>query len=371
MDDRMEARIRQTLTDLLGADLAHAATLECLGGHASLRIYWRVNLPAGSISARPQDTTLMAMVMPLGKDALKSEEGGDDTHTPTELPFENVQRHLKAAGLPVPDIDVVCMERGVVLLEDLSSTHFEDLYLALLTQPVDTQAQATRALYNRAIALLVDAQSKLLSTPDLPETIAHDRAFDPTLLRWELDHFLEWGLQAQHGEACIAPYESQISDLFEHIVKALGEVPQCVVFRDYQSRNIMSKQGNLVLIDFQDALIGPCIYDLVALLRDSYITLDDDMVGVLVGDYIERGQRAGLPWCANEADVRRWFALQTIQRKLKDAGRFINIDRVKNNPSFLHYYEPSLKYVHHAIAQLPELKELDELLRELEPQWPA
>ena len=81
----------------------------------------------------------MAMVMPLGKDALKSEEGGDDTTLPTELPFENVQRYLKAAGLPVPDIDVVCMDRGVVLLEDLSSTHFEDLYLELLTQPVNTQ----------------------------------------------------------------------------------------------------------------------------------------------------------------------------------------------------------------------------------------
>ena len=205
----------------------------------------------------------------------------------------------------------------------------------------------------------------------MPETIAHDRAFDPTLLRWELDHFTEWGLEAQYGEASIAPHTAEIGRWFEHIVDALMEVPQCVVFRDYQSRNIMCKEGELVLIDFQDALMGPCIYDLVALLRDSYIALDDEMVGLLVGDYIERGQRAGLSWCANEADVRRWFALQTIQRKLKDAGRFIYIDRVKNNPSFLHYYEPSLKYVHHAIAQLPELEELGQLLGTLEPQWPA
>ena len=370
MDDRMEARIRQTLTDLLGPKLARTATLECLGGHASLRIYWRVGLPQGSLAARPQDTTLMAMVMPLGEDALKSEEGGA-AQVPTELPFQNVQRHLKAAGLRVPHIDVVCMERGVVLLEDLGQTHFEDLYLALLTRPIHTQRRATRALYNRAIDLLVDAQLNLQDRQQLPETIAHERSFDPELLRWELDHYLEWGLQAQYGANHVAPFEADIAQAFEHIVEALSDVPQCMVFRDYQSRNIMSKRGDLVLIDFQDALMGPCIYDLVALLRDSYITLEDDLVEELVGDYVLAGQRAGLAWCADEANVRRWFALQTIQRKLKDAGRFIYIDRVKDNPSFLHYYEPSLKYVHHAIAQLPELQGLGDVLGKLEPQWPT
>lgn len=366
----MEDRVRAALTARFGAATAHAATLENLGGHASLRIYWRASLSPQANADHPEPT-VMAMVMPLGDAALKSEEGSSEAQAaPQELPFANVQRFLAAASLPVPKIELIDMELGVVLLEDLGSEHFEDLYKA--AAPLGDEA--VFALYQRAIALLVQTQAALLDVSALPPCVALQRRFDRELLTWELEHFREWGLHAQHGADSTKAHDARLSQLFAKIVDALVEAPQALALRDYQSRNIMHKGGKLVLIDFQDALFGPAIYDLVALLRDSYIELKPALVERLLQDYMTQGQAAGLPWCQDAAALERLFYLQVLQRKLKDAGRFIFIDRVKHNPSFLPYYEPSLGYVSHAISKLAESDDdfaaLGQILAQVEPRWP-
>jgi aminoglycoside/choline kinase family phosphotransferase len=116
--------------------------------------------------------------------------------------------------------------------------------------------------------------------------------------------------------------------------------------------------------------MGPMIYDLVALLRDSYIELPFVTVRRLVDHYTKQGFAAGLEWCDDPDAVLRAFCLQTVQRKLKDAGRFIYIDRVKGNPSFLDYYKPSIGYVRQALEMLEDdYLELAHLLAEFEPAW--
>jgi aminoglycoside/choline kinase family phosphotransferase len=137
----------------------------------------------------------------------------------------------------------------------------------------------------------------------------------------------------------------------------------------------MLKRDELYLIDFQDALIGPYIYDLVALLRDSYIQLPFVIVSRLVDHYINQGQAAGLPWCHDATAVHHAFHLQTVQRKLKDAGRFVFIERVKGNPSFLQYYDPSIFYVKQSLEELEgydgrsEISALSELLSRVDPSF--
>ena len=111
----------------------------------------------------------------------------------------------------------------------------------------------------------------------------------------------------------------------------------------------------LRVIDFQDALLGPQVYDLVALLRDSYISLATPQVL----DFVDE--------CANLAGLerratRRLFHLQTVQRKLKDAGRFVFIDRKRGNPNFLPSIPLSLAYVRQALAELPEFGALADVL---------
>lgn len=133
----------------------------------------------------------------------------------------------------------------------------------------------------------------------------------------------------------------------------------------------MEKHDRFFIIDFQDALRGSIVYDLVALLRDSYIELPPDLVRTLVEHYTRQGYAAGLGWCRDEDEVMRAFHLQTVQRKLKDAGRFIFIDRVKGNPDFLPYYDASIRYVRDALLELPDFDDLAALLDRVEPAWDA
>jgi hypothetical protein len=97
------------------------------------------------------------------------------------------------------------------------------------------------------------------------------------------------------------------------------------VHRDYQSRNLMVRaSGAICWIDFQDALLGPRVYDLVALLNDSYQEFDRAFVEARLDEF---AAAAGLGK-DERALLGREFDYVTVQRKLKDAGRFVFIDRV-------------------------------------------
>lgn len=372
----MEERVRQALERLFGEEVAQGARLQNLGGHASLRIYWRVTLPQTLKELPREEHTLMAMVLPQDFVAGQSDEAGGEGSV-EELPFVTVQRLLKHLSLPVPALDALEMDLGVVLLEDLGEQTFEDLYLEVIedfgTSPRDLRVPIEQ-LYHRAINLLVDMQASYERAEfgeqgEVPDELVRSRRFDAKLLRWELDHYREWGLQAQYGEEVLEDAGEELSQWFDRLVEDLLELPQTMVLRDYQSRNIMNKQGTLHLIDFQDALMGPMIYDLVSLLRDSYIELPYLLVHRLVEHYTRQGSAAGLTWCDDPELVQRAFNLQTVQRKLKDAGRFIFIDRVKGNPDFFPYYKTSVEYARQALEMLPEYEEFGDLLSEFEPAW--
>jgi hypothetical protein len=199
-------------------------------------------------------------------------------------------------------------------------------------------------------------------------SVALGRRFDGDLLRWELDHFREWLLEAQRGVILAGAERSALEGAFDRIAGELAMLPTVFVHRDYQSRNLMIQHDNfsmvLRVIDFQDALVGPLPYDLVALLRDSYVDLTTPEIDDLIDHYWER-HGAHLVSDLTAAAFRRAFHLQTVQRKLKDAGRFVFIERRKGNPSFLPFVSPSLRYVALALASLPDLFDLRALLRRL------
>ncbi len=364
----MKSRIRRTLVETFDDDVAQQARLECLGGHASLRIYWRVHLPLQLSPPRAYprgETTLMAMVLPEDADPFDSAEGlSDDAPTAGQMPFVEMQRYLADIGMPVPSIDTVDMDRGVLLLEDLGDRLFEHA-----VEEADDLAEI-RELYRQAIDVLVKLQTQVHRRGheygDGSPCIGFERRFDRELLTWELEHFIEWGLEARLGEENVADLVEPLREQFERVVDELLALPQTLVLRDFQSRNIMFKQADWILIDFQDALVGPFVYDLVALLRDSYVELPDEASAPLVDYYADRCADEQLPWGEDTDAVHRAFHLQTVQRKLKDAGRFINIDRVKNDPSFLDYYAPSIRYVCDAVEQLDGFERLGQLLSRVE-----
>jgi aminoglycoside/choline kinase family phosphotransferase len=415
-DAVMRGRIREAMASRFGEAFeawASDVELEKLGGHASLRVYWRVHLPeSAELTAPdgPRGHALVAMVLagdpfataegPDSEDDQPSESSGDgqdlDDAGPEDLPFVNVQRLLRDWEIPVPGIEHVDLEARVLLLEDLGDTTFEGVYEATRAEASAT-GMRTDILeqYRQAIDLLVDVQEAALEATEAPVkdgesvdvsssgegSVCWERRFDRETLRWELDHFLEWGIEARRDEPLPEEVAAAFGEEFDRLVDDLLALPQTLVLRDYQSRNLMHKRqpgsdSPWVVIDFQDALVGPYVYDLVALLRDSYIELPPEVLEAGLGAYLAAGRAAGLPWCYDEeaedydsATVREAFFRQTVQRKLKDAGRFVFIDREKGNSEFLKYIEPSQGYVAHALDQLDDYDRLERLLSEHTPGW--
>jgi len=122
----------------------------------------------------------------------------------------------------------------------------------------------------------------------------------------------------------------------------------------------------LAWIDFQDAMLGPRVYDLVALLGDSYQTFDRAFIDARIAEF---SAELGLA-PAEEANLVREFDLVSVQRKLKDAGRFVFIHQKNGNASFLEFVEPAIETARASLFRLasdPALQGLTRLLADLFP----
>jgi N-acetylmuramate 1-kinase len=339
--------LHRALAKLYGEPLPPIRVVK-LRGDASTRSYYRVHAE-GSASGLPPSV----IVMRLPDDALRSDEGGAQPSI-HRLPFVEVAELLQSKGLPVPGIFVEDLDNGILLLEDLGDTTFEQ---GLRGVP----SSEREGMYARAIDLLVDLHERC---GDLPVgSIVSRRRFDRGLLQWELEHFREWGLEALWGP--LDGEQSQtLSGAFSEIVLEIEAMPYGFVHRDYQSKNLMLGPGGaLTLIDFQDALLGPRTYDIVALLCDSYVSIALELQESMIERYAALRR-------IEAATLRREFWLVALHRKLKDAGRFIFIDRVRKNPDFLQSYPQSMVYVGRAAAQAAGFEPLADVLERKIPGFP-
>jgi len=325
------------------------ARIVTLKGDASSRRYHRLFMPDGL-----QPNRLIVMELP--EDALRSDEavGGD---TPEELPFLNVARHFKEAGLRVPEIHLDAVAEGAVLLEDLG----DELLVGVIR---NKEEDTLRDWYAAAVDLMADMHERMWPIPD--SCIASRRNFDYALLRWELDHYREWGLEARQDITLSPDRRARLDRAFDELAREIDRLPKGFVHRDYQSRNLMVLQkkpspASLAIIDFQDAFIGPRIYDLAALLNDSYVALPFRLKEEIIARYANKRN-------LDFDTLRQEFHLVTVQRKLKDGGRFVFIDRVKHNPAFLAFVDASFERVKDALAALPGHEPLKEILAEAAPE---
>lgn len=316
-----------------------------LHGDASYRTYYRLVLSDNS--------TLIVMQMPAGKSSV-SEEITNYKGPAGELPFINVNKFLKSLDLPVPKILTYSKEDLLMILEDLGDD--------LMAKNVEGADDFTRLKwYTKALDLLCRIQ-KASTGAAKNSCIAFVRSFDATLLNWEFDHFLEYAIEARLGTKMSDNDRATFNQHTREITSKIEKMPYCFTHRDFQSRNLIAKNGDLYLIDFQDALLGPYVYDLVALTRDSYVNLSANIRGKLIRRFSELSK-------LDLAKVKNDYDLVTIQRKLKDAGRFVYIDRVKGNPNFLKFIPTSLGYVKEALLLIPGHKELYDMLLKYVPEW--
>jgi aminoglycoside/choline kinase family phosphotransferase len=338
----------QPLEALLESATGTRAPLELaeIVGGASVRRFFRVKTRGGSV---------VAMYVPA-----QSHEIAKPTSPQRPWPFLEVRSLLETHGIRVPALLGADCAQGLVLVEDLGET---------LAQHLSHTPKDREELYRVAVRELSRAQKSLSPLP--PGSIVLERAFDEDLLLREVEHFREWALEAR-GVALSAGDRAIFDRAARHLAETIAGWPRGFVHRDYQSRNLMvvrDGEGQLGLgwIDFQDAMLGPRIYDMVALLSDSYQTFSPEFVEARLDDFARYLELVP----AERALLGREFRLVTVQRKLKDAGRFIFIERTHGNDSFLPFVDGSIQKAQSALDGLrddPILAELAALLERLFPR---
>lgn len=311
------------------ASLGHHEPSTRLQGGASPRTFWRL----------PGTSRLLMLTPP----SPPTEHGASTAPT-----WPRMQRYLAGLGLPVPTLHAASDDGQFALVDDLGDVR--------LYEQVTADPSNRLAAYEAAIDLLVRFQ-RLTATPppfDVP-------SFTGDHLRAELAEFADMALTARLG-ITLTPAERRIlTAVADDLAAELTSRPdQTLAHRDFQSQNLMVTDRGLVLIDFQDAFLAPSTYDLVALLRDSYVNLTPSELEHLLA----RFARA----TAQSLDhLRDRFHLQTIQRKLKDSGRFETLAR-KGKPHFLAFFADSIGYVVHALRASGRFPELLTLLTDRLPE---
>ncbi len=296
------------------------ARIEPMRGDASTRTYARAWLDGDGAPA-----TVVVMMMQDAAVAMSSEElGVFGKDGPKELAFVNVGRFLARLTDAVPAIHGVSADSRLLVLEDVGDT---PLWEAAGDRPQE--------LFGSALDLLADLQAR--ATDDGSGCFAFVQAFDEKLFSWEFEHFLEFGVSPDAPAALVEASRRELTDT----AARLARLPRVFAHRDYHAWNIHvqppepgERGPRLRVIDFQDALLAPALYDVASLLTDR-ITPERITPAIeesLLVRYYSR-QKAGRLESLDA--TRAAYRLLALQRVLKVVGRFHYLAEVKGKPHYL------------------------------------
>ena len=317
---------RAALEDWLHRELGGASfSLTPASEDASFRRYFRATLDDGA--------TRIVMDAPPDKEDCR--------------PFVRIAGMLTAAGVHAPRVLARDLEQGFLLLSDLGTrTYLNEL-----------RADNATALFGDATDALTRWQ--LATRPgELPP-------YDEALLRREMSLFPDWYVAKHLGKALGAAQKQALESVFAALVKSALAQPSVYVHRDYMPRNLMVSDPNPGVLDFQDAVSGPITYDMVSLLRDAFISWEEERVLDWTVRYWEKAARAGLPVGADFGEFWRAFEWMGLQRHLKVLGIFARINYRDGKPKYLADTPRFLKYSRDVGKRYTALAPLVRLLDEL------
>ncbi|MGK2901251.1 MAG: aminoglycoside phosphotransferase family protein [Burkholderiaceae bacterium] len=271
-------------------------------------------------------------------------------------PFIAVAELLHRAGLTAPQVLERDVPRGFLLLTDLGST----LYLDALQQSVARDDAAQRD------ALMRDATRALVRW----QTQADARAlapYDDALLRRELALFPEWCVTRECAATWSAGEQRQWQDACDLLVRSALAQPVVAVHRDYMPRNLMVLDGdaNPGILDFQDAVRGPVSYDLASLLRDAFISWDEELEIDWAVRYWQAARRAGLTLPDDFGEFWRQLEWMGLQRHLKVLGIFCRLKHRDAKPKYSEDLPRFFNYAHKVASRYNALRPLARLLEPL------
>jgi N-acetylmuramate 1-kinase len=305
------------------------AVLERLNGDGSNRIFYRFTHPDFScIAAIPQSIETKHL-----KEA--------------EAAFQ-IGQHLYNASIPVPEIFGFDKYTGVVLYEDLGSTHLYDLACSTDFQNPQ-QAEYLLGTYKKVLDVLV--QMQVTGKNGFNENWCWDtpRYDKELMLERESGYFYRQCWLDLLGMEPVQGIEEEFLKLAQKVALSNSDF---FLHRDFQSRNVMIKEEEVRIIDFQGGRLGPLGYDVASLLLDPYTSLPFFMQDALFEYYVMQLQKV------TEVDADtfyRSYTMLALQRNLQIIGAFCYLGVVCKKVFFRQYIRPSLHNLYHQLIKITDV----------------
>lgn len=250
--------------------------------------------------------------------------GADD---PSLRQFVDIQARLKNF-VQVPKLFCFDFKKGFLLLEDLGDISLEHVFL-------NGDKKLQLSLYQQALKQLIELQSQVL-------TLESDPVFDQSFFLNEIEKNMDEMNKYLHGALKHSPIDRKLLKNFkkemEQILSHFHREDYVYCHRDYHSRNLMIKENQVLMIDFQDAGKGPWYYDLSSLLYDCYVSLQNREE--LAQFYFENLNSSLKQKAQSLKHVHKMMKLMFLQRGFKACGRFCAFKNKENKDTHLKYLKP-------------------------------
>ncbi len=265
--------------------------------------------------------------------------------TEKNVEFINLSNLLNKYGISAPVVKKYDLEKGVLLVSDLGNETFAKI----------RNSDNMENLYFQAVDLLIKFSD--VPTDALP---VYDQAF---ILR-EDNICREWYFEKTRGQV-LSGKPKEIFESCENLwLQNDLDMPQIAVHRDYHSRNIMYKDGNLSVVDFQDMVKGPLTYDLASLLKDCYFRLPKELIKKCIERAWKGYTAKGIITNVSLEKFTKWLDYAALQRHVKCVGIFRRLFLRDNKPGYLGDIPLVIDYIKETSNKYAELNELSSLFQE-------
>ncbi len=262
---------------------------------------------------------------------------------------------LRKHQVNVPEIFAINKDRRAYLQQDLGDTSLFDL----ITK--DGFTETNRKLYHKSLTQLAKLQWIAGREADYKQCFA-SKQFDEKAIMSDLLYFKYYFADLQN-----IPYDrSLLISEMELLSKDLGRVqPQTLMFRDFQSRNIMVYDGKIYFIDYQGCMQGPPQYDLASLLWQAKAQLPEAWKEDLLNGYISSLADLHVPRM-DEIHFRRGYVQFVLVRLLQVLGSYGFRGLLQHKAHFLTSIGPALKNLDSFLSNHPQTPAYPELRSLLE-----
>ena len=262
--------------------------------------------------------------------------------------FVEAQRFFDKHGIRVPKVFHTDLAKGYLLEEDLG----DDTLLKTLSDINSSEKEL------EVFQQIVDELVKIHSIPasEIAKSHVGKLKFDFEKLINEIDFTVDYFIEKFLGIDDEA-FKRSVIEEFYPICKRLSSQKMVCTHRDFHSRNIMVKDDELVIIDFQDARLGIPQYDLASLLEDCYYDLSVKNRELLMRSYYEK-LPAEVHGQKDYAEFESLYRDMLLQRVFKAVGSFAYIYHHRKDHRYLKYIGFAMEKLKNAMMDQPELENL-------------